>query len=177
MLTILTALVFTMPAPRIAAGDAPALARARAELNAAVAALTAGPTLAGERRVRVAMGRVDRLVDASFHAPNLRQPDARAPALALRHEVQLSLAGPHAVLAIRDDVLHFRPAVHRALADAARVRGAHARVVEHLRAALALGAHDLDHLAALKEAYLALGQVGRAEQVAARIEILSVPRP
>ncbi len=177
MLTLLTALVFTLPAPRITAGDAPALAKSRAELNAAVADLAASPTLVAERRVRTAMARIDRLVDVSFHAPNLRAAGARAHALALRHEVQLTIAGPSAVMAMRDDVLHFRPAVHRALADAARRRGAHARVVEHLRAALALGAHDIDHLAALKAAYLALGQVGRAEQIAARIEVLRVPRP
>ncbi len=177
MATLLTALVFSLAAMPVSAGDAPAMARTRAELRAATAALRLQPTLAHERRVRGAMRRLDALLDSCYHAPNLREPKARAHALALRAEVHLTTAGPNAVMVLRDDVFHFRPEIHRALADAAGRRGAHADAVAHLRAALAVAARDVDSLAALKEAYLALGQTGRAQTVAQRIELLERPRP
>lgn len=133
MVTILTVLAFNAaPAPLVATGQAARLAAARADLNAAVRQLDADPKLVRPvRTARRAMREIRRLVDASYHAVNLRV--ARPAALALRQEVALTLGGPDAVLVLRDDVLHFRPHIHRTLATVGSGRDAD----HHRRAATA----------------------------------------
>ncbi len=177
MPTLLAALVFSMGAPSVTAKTALEAASARQELRAAVEELRQAPSHRGERRVTRAMARVDATIDTAYHARNLTTPRIRRHALALRREVLRTIAGPDGVMVLRDDVLRFRAGIHRALADAARVRGAMDTVVIHLRAAVAADDKSVEHLNALKQAYEAAGRQDRVAEVARRILWLTTPRP
>ncbi len=139
MLTMLVVLAVSAPAPLVESGQAMRLATARAALNTAIVKLREEPTDARTARTaRDAMRTIRRLVHANFHAANLRTPKARPAALALRHEVSLTLGGPQAVLVLRDDVFRFRPDIHRVLASASSGQTAE----RHLRAAVAASKVD-----------------------------------
>ncbi|MCB9543954.1 MAG: hypothetical protein H6703_16115 [Myxococcales bacterium] len=140
-----------------AGGDAARAAAARAALGEALAVVGAAPDRAAVARAEAAMAALRGLVDTAFHAPNLRDEAARPHALALRGEVARLLAGEAAVMVLRDDVLHFRPAVHRALAGAARALGDAAGEVAHRRAVVAAAPEGAADWVALRDAWLAAG--------------------
>ncbi len=126
-------------APRVDPSSAARLRDARAELEAALAALRGEADAEALRRARAAMDAIDRAVDAYFHAPNLRDPAARAAVLALRPRIHALFSGPEAPMALVDDVLRYRPPIHLTLADAAAALGRHAEAWRHLKAARAAG--------------------------------------
>ena len=177
MPTLLAALVFLLSAPSVTVKTAPEAASARQELRAAVEELRRAPSRKGERRVIRAMARIDATIDTAYHGRNLTKPRIRRHALALRREVMRTVAGPDGVMVLQDDVLRFRAEIHRALADAARVRGAMDDVVIHLRAAVAADDKSVEHLSALKQAYEAAGRQDRVAEVTRRILWLTTPRP
>lgn len=172
----LAAALLTAPAaaaPRVDAGDAARTDAALRTLREAVGRLKTGPTRAALDRAKGAMKTLEESVDRYFHAANLREPAARPHVLALRHQIHLALGAEDAVLTIHDDVVRFRPEIHRALADASRAVGDRAAEIRHLREAIALAGPDADHLAALRAAYLAMGRDADAEAVARRLAHLA----
>jgi hypothetical protein len=155
--------------PRLDARLATGAAAAADELRAALATLREGGDAETLRRAERAMDALDAAVDAYFHAANLRQPQARPAAAALRGLLHGLIGGPAPLLALHDDLVVFRPAVQRDLAAAcARLGDARGRI-RHLRAAVAVEGATLDDLATLKAAHLALGETAAAEAVAAEI--------
>ncbi len=172
MSTLCTALIF-MLTPALGSGDAAEASRLRAEVREGARALELTPTTDAELRLQRAMTRLRQLLDASFHAPNLVDPSSRPAALALRREIRRTLAGRDAVMVLRDDVVRFRPEIHRALARAARARGDDAAEVHHLRLVLAVATNDVDQLAALREAYERLGRSASAAEVSRRLAELN----
>ncbi len=99
-------------APPVKATHAGEATQAHASLREA---LRAPPSKQARRKARAAMGRLDRLVDIYFHAPNLSKPEARAAVLSLRAALQPALHGPDAVLHFEDDALRYRPEVRARL--------------------------------------------------------------
>lgn len=141
----------------VRAGDAARVVAARAALGEALGVIEKAPDRAAVARAEAAMAALRALVDTAFHAPDLRAEAARPHALALRGEVARLVAGEGAVMVLRDDVLHFRPAVHRALAGAARALGDAAGEVAHRRAVVAAAPEGAGDWVALRDAYLAAG--------------------
>ena len=89
-----------------------------ANLRASLAKLNAAPTREALDSARLAVQDLRRLVDAYFHAPNLRDEKVRPIALALRPRLQRLLSGPEALFVVHSDLVRLRPEVHRALARA-----------------------------------------------------------
>ncbi len=130
----------TPPAPPRVDAQSPARLRdARAQLQSALTALASRPEPAALRRAEAALAILDRTLDAYFHGPNLRDHAARPAVLALRPLIHALYAGPDAPMVLVDDVLRYRPRIHRALAAAARALGRHADAWRHLKAARAAG--------------------------------------
>lgn len=149
-------------APPVRAGDAARVVEARAALAAALAEVG---SVEAAGRAEAAMATLRGLVDASFHGANLREAGARVHALALRAEVAKLLGEAEAPMVLVGDVVHFRPAVHRALAEAAMARGAAAEAVRHWRAVVAVAADDRAAWVGLRDAHLAGGDRGAAAAV------------
>lgn len=156
-------------APRVEADSARKARAARETLVKTVRDLRRRPTRARLDAAQAAMRALEAAADAYFHGENLRAPGARPHVLALRHEIHLALGGEDPVLTLHDDVLHFRPAIHRTLADASRVLGERETEIRHLRIAIALSGPDSKRLGALRAAYLALGNRRGAEAVSQRL--------
>lgn len=161
-------------APRVRAGDAARVVEARAALASALAGVAragADPVAGGEAagRAVAAMAALRGLVDASFHGVNLREAGARVHALALRAEVAKLLGEAGAPMVLVEDVVHFRPAVHRALAEGAMARGAAAEAVAHWRAVVAVAVDDRAAWVGLRDAHLAGGDRAAAAGVDARL--------
>lgn len=165
----------------IRAGDAARLTEARAALETARATLARSETppdalAAARAAAERALSTIEDLVDRYHHAPNLRDPAIRAHALDLRPVVGRLFAadGP---LVLHRDVIHPRPELARALADAARRLGDRAGEVAWLRAALATAPDDRALLTALRDAALATGDVPAANAVGARLRALEGAPP
>ncbi len=158
-----------MAAPRLDDRLATTATNAADELRAALAALEAGGGADAIQRAVSAMARVEQAVDAYFHAPNLRQPQARPAAASVRNLLHGLLGGRAPLLVLHDDVVHFRPAIQRDLAAACARLGDRRGQIRHLRAAVAVEGPSLEDLATLRAAHLALGDTRAAEAVAAEI--------
>lgn len=148
-------------------GDAERLASAR---DALVSALS-GPAGADRGAAEAALTRIEALLDSYHHAPNLRREEARGAVLALRPVVG-GLLAPGGPLVLHDDVIHPRPAVALALADAARAEGERDAEIRWLRAALATDPDAPATLRALRDACLAVGDVPAANAVSTRLKAL-----
>ncbi len=152
-------------APRLSATLPDQLEKAEDALKAALAALTEAPSQGALKRAEAAMERIERALDAFFHAPNLLV--ARTEARALRPLVQRLRAEGGLVVQV-NDVMHFSPAVHARLA-AARAALGDARGA--LRHHLALVAADPSpaHLEAAAHAADAAQDAAAAAALRARI--------
>lgn len=151
-------------------GDHLRLEEARGQLLNAVATLRASPSDAGAARAAEgAMRTIERIFDAYFHGPGLRQPTRRVHVLDLRRPIARTMGGPEAVVWLDGDVFRFDPSIHDQLAEAARARAAIADAVRHRRAALASTPNDLSRLSALHVALLAQGDRQGAARIAARM--------
>ncbi|MBU0553999.1 hypothetical protein KKF91_03655 [Myxococcota bacterium] len=69
------------------------------------------------------MTRAEVILDAYFHAPNLKAEAARPLALRLRPIIHDWISGPTPIVALSADALRFRPALHRRLAEAHEAAG------------------------------------------------------
>ena len=121
------------------------------------------------RVARRSMRVIDRAVDAYFHAPNLRRPTARPHALALREEIHGLFAHQGGLLVVHDDIVRFRPVVHRALARGCKRLGRRSEEARHLRSARLVSADAPVDLKALFEAYTAMGMSDAADEVKATL--------
>lgn len=159
-------------APRVQAGDAARVVEARAALVSALAGVASvDPAASAEAagRAEAAMATLRGLVDGSFHGVNLRDAGARVHALALRAEVAKLMGGAGAPMVLVEDVVHFRPAVHRALAEAAMARGAAAEAVRHWQAVVGVARDDRAAWVGLRDAHLAGGDRAAAAAVEAML--------
>lgn len=182
---LLTLCATAAAAEKVRPGDAERAQAARTALDEALAVLDApeapAEAHAAARTAGVAaLARLEALVDAYHHAPNLRDPAARPHVLALRPVIGRLFAadGP---LTLDRDVIHPRPRVALPLARAARRAGDRVAEIGWLRAALATAPDDRSALTALRAAHLALGDVPAANAVALRLRALdgavSAPKP
>ncbi len=182
---LLTLCATAVAAEKVRPGDAERAQAARTALDEALAVLDA-PEAPAEAHAaaraagEAALARLEALVDAYHHAPNLRAPTARPHVLALRPVIGRLFAadGP---LTLHRDVIHPRPRVALPLARAAQRAGDRAAEIGWLRAALATAPDDRSALTALRAAHLALGDVPAANAVALRLRALdgavSAPKP
>lgn len=157
------------------------LAAARTALARALSDLAATPSRPALQAAHGAMRDILAGLDVYFHgpAPAPGSSGARPGAAALRSEVLRLLGGDHPEVVIAQDVLRFRPAVHRQLAAACQKLGDLAAAAEHLRAAQAeLRAEGLpqtaaaDDLRALLAVYRAAGDTASARAVEAELSAL-----
>jgi hypothetical protein len=87
--------------------------------------------------VEAAMARVQRGLDAYFHAPNLIE--ARTDALAMRAVFRGLRQGDRPLIALVDDVLRFDPSLHDQLAQACETLADQGCALRHRLLALASG--------------------------------------
>lgn len=160
--------------PSVIPESAPRLARARALLTASLTALAGSPTRQHLAEAHQAMRQIEAGMDTYFHGPAPASPEARTHFVALRAEVMRLIGGEQPAVVVADDVLRFRPALHRQLAAVAQKLGDFRAAVEHLRAAEAVDGPQPDDLTALAAAYRAAGDKDAAQ--AAEAELKALPK-
>lgn len=174
LLTPLVLVALTTSAPAAPAGSmrevaAARLADARALLGVSLEALGAAPSKQELARVHRAMEDIQAGLDAYFHGPAPTDPAGKSAMAAMRREVMFLLGGPEPSIVVAEDVLRFRPALHRRLAGICRQLGEFRRAIEHLRAAQAVEGTRAEDLQVLVADHRALGDGAGAAAVEAEL--------
>ncbi len=141
------------------------------ELITAEARLIKSATVETARSIQRQMVEFEGILDRYFHAPNLREAEARPHVLALRRTLREALAGPPPLLIIRGDILHFRGSLQAALGVVFLRNGEHQAAAEVYLRALATDPKHRVWLAGLLDA-LSLSKDPRAGTIRARIAAL-----
>ncbi len=123
---------------------------------------------AGLARIHRAMADVRRGVSAYLHG----EVGAGADAEVLRRQVYLALNAESGLLLVVDDLLQFRPEIHRKVARLARSLGDLRAAVDHQLLAIAASVACEDDLVSLAACYRALGEVPAALETEAQLSAL-----